>query len=90
MKLQHAYQISLGTAHRLYTRFAERGEVTPIRPEIQPGMPKLDNLHELYIICVLAENPSLYLKEVCQKIHATTGITVSGSTVSRVLRRNGK
>ena len=83
-------QISLGTAHRLYTRFAETGEVTPmIRQGILPDMRKLDNLHELYIICLLAENPSLYLKEVCQKIHATTGITVSGSTVCRVLRRNG-
>ena len=44
-------------------------------------------LNQLYIICLLAENPSLYLKEVRQKIHATTGITVSGS---RVLSRNGK
>ena len=52
-------------------------------------MRKLDHLHELYIIGLLVENPGLYLSEICQNIHAATGVTVSGSTVCRLLQRNG-
>ena len=35
------------------------------------------------------ENPSLYLKELCCEIYQATGVSVSGTTVCRVLRRNG-
>ena len=38
---------------------------------------------------ILVENPSLYLKEICRKIYATTGVIVSESTVCRLLKRNG-
>ena len=38
---------------------------------------------------LVLENPALYLQELCQLIHEATGVSVSGSTVCRVLRRNG-
>ena len=82
-------QIGLGTAHRLYTKFEETGEVAPIEQGPRSDVRKLDHLHELYIIGLLVENPGLYLSEICQNIHAATGVTVSGSTVCRLLQRNG-
>ena len=82
-------QIGVGTAHRLYARYVDTGDVAP---KIQPACPnarKLDNLHELYIIALVHENPALYLHEICAMIVEATGITVSGSTVCKVLHRNG-
>ena len=74
-------QIGLGTAHKIYTRFVETGEVAPLKPGPRPDSRVLDELHEIYVRNLLVENPSLYLGEMCQKIKTTTGITVSGSTV---------
>ena len=50
---------------------------------------KLDEFHELYIIGLLMENPGLYLDEIKLKIKEATSVTVSGSTICRVLQRNG-
>ena len=83
-------QIGLGTAHRLYRRFVQTGELSITRkPMSRPDYRKLDDLHEIYILGLVMENPGLYLIEICQKICEATGVTVSGSTVCRVLRRNG-
>ena len=82
-------QIGLGTAHKLYARFEETGDVAPKTLVSRPDSRKLDEFHETYIICLLTENPSLYLNELCQKIYDCTGTTVSGSTVCRLLKRNG-
>ena len=82
-------QIGLGTAHRIYKKFEETGEVAPIKPGPRPDLHKLDEIHELYILGLLVENPGLYLRELCQYIYTATGTTVSESTVCRVLQRNG-
>ena len=82
-------QIGLSTAHRMYKKFEETGEVAPIKPGPRPDLHKLDEIHELYILGLLVENPGLYLKELCQYIYTATGTTVSGSTVCRVLQKNG-
>ena len=67
-------QIGVGTAHRLYRRFEETGEVSSLKPGRRPDIRKLDDFHEIYIMHLLSENPSLYLNELCQKIQATTGL----------------
>ena len=82
-------QIGVGTAHRLYARYVDTGDVAPKMQPARPDARKLDNLHELYIIALVHENPALYLHEICAKIVEATGITVSGSTVCKVLHRNG-
>ena len=81
-------QISLGTAYKLYARFEETRDVAPKKRGPRRDSGKLDEFHETYIICLLAENPRLYLSELCQRIHDSTGTTVSGSTVCRLLKRN--
>ena len=82
--------IGVGTAHCLYARYADTGDVAPhtAQPE-HPDKRKLDNLHELYIIGLIHENPAFYLHETCAKIFEATGVSVSGSTVCKVLHKNG-
>lgn len=84
-------QIAVGTAHRIFKRFMDTGDVSAT---VQKGVPrhslrKLDQYHELYILCMISENPGLYLAEICQQIQNSTNVSVSGSTVCRLLHRNG-
>jgi transposase len=82
-------QIGVGTAHRLYSRFVQTGDVAPLQRSLRPNSRQLDNYHELLIISLIHENPTLYLREICQKISDVTNVVVSPSTICRVLQRNG-
>ncbi len=84
-------QIGVGTAFRLYKRFVATGELSPPQRACRPNARKLDEYHELYIMPPLIDNPGLYLSEICLAIKDATGVNliVSGSTVCRVLQRNG-
>ena len=55
----------------------------------KPSLRKLDDLHETYILGLVADNPGLYLSEIAQRIKEATNTTVNGSTVCRVLHRHG-
>ena len=46
----------------------------------------MDDLHQLYILGVIANNPGLYLHEITSRIKEATN--VNESTVCRLLRRN--
>ena len=81
-------QISTSTAHRIYRKFEETGDVSPVRCNRCPDHRKLDE-HEFLLITIVMENPCLHLHEMCSQIFHTTGVQVSGSTVCRVLQRNG-
>ena len=81
--------ISVGTAHRIYARFVYTGDVAPCDRAKRPESRKLDEYHELFIIALICNNPTLYLQELCHAILEITNVTVSASTVCRVLRRNG-
>ena len=84
-------QIATGTAHRIFMRFRETGDVSPTSRRAQPrlGCRKLDDLHEVYILGLVADNPGLYLSEIARSISDATNVVVDGSTVCRVLHRNG-
>ena len=82
-------QIGVGSAHRLYRRFSEKGNFDRAERSSRRHTRKLDEFHELYIIGLLMENPGLYLDEIKLKIKEATRVTVSGSTICRVLQRNG-
>ena len=83
-----AKRLQIG-AYRLYRRYIETSKFSPRKCSRRPGVRKLVELHELYIIAILMENPGLYLTEICHKIFTATGVSVSGATVCRVLQRNG-
>ena len=82
-------QIACSTAHRIYMRFEETGDVSPVGVADKHSMRKLDEHHELLILGLVADNPCLYLRELSQLIFDATGVRTSESTVCRVLRRNG-
>ncbi len=82
-------QIACSTAHRIYGKFEDTGEVFLARAKDRYNMRKLDEHHELLIIGLISENPCLYLRELRQLIFDATGVRTSGPTVCRVLRRNG-
>ena len=42
-----------------------------------------------YTLCLILDNPGLYLNEICIRIREATNVEVSQATVCRVLRRNG-
>ena len=48
-------QIGLGTAHRIYKKFEETGEVASIKAGPRPNLHKLGEIHELYILGLLVE-----------------------------------
>jgi transposase len=82
-------QIGVGSAYRLYRRYILTGEFSPSKRSSRPSVRKLDEHHELYIIGLLIVNPGLYLTEMCAKVKGATGVSVSGPTVCRLLKRNG-
>ncbi|MDD9817424.1 MAG: IS630 family transposase [Gammaproteobacteria bacterium] len=82
-------QIAPSTAHRIFSQFKETGNVTPMEQPDLESMRKLDEHHELLILVAVSSNPSLYLQELCELVRTATGVSVSGSTVCRLLRRNG-
>lgn len=82
-------QIAPSTAHRIFSRFSDTGEVAPFEQSAREDLRKLDGHHELLIMGMVHENPCLYLREICQAIYEATRVVVSGSTVCRVLHRLG-
>ena len=86
-------QIALGTAHRIFKRFINAGDVSSAATA-RKGVPcrdsrMLDKYHELYILCLISETPGLYVAEICQKINDSANVSVSRSTVCRLLKHNG-
>ena len=49
----------------------------------------LDDHHQLYVISLVLDNPSLYLGEICTAIKDVTGTVVVPSTVCKLLGRYG-
>ena len=68
-----------------FSQFKQMGKVTPIE---QPDLESMRKL-ELLILVAVSFHPSLYLQELCKLVRTATGVSVSGSTVCRLLQRNG-
>ena len=88
-KIAKGLQISVSTAHHTYTQFEATGDVSPVCRSARPDKRRLDEIHELYVLTLVSHNPGLYLSEICNKIHAATNISVSESTVCRILHCHG-
>ena len=57
-------QIAVGTAHRVYKRFEESGDVAALKQPLRSETRKLDDFHELFVMSLVIDNPSLYLHEL--------------------------
>jgi len=88
-KIAERMNIAISTVYRIYAHFEQTGEVEPLPQTARSDSRKLDEHGELYIIGLVMDNPSMYLAEVCQAIRDVLGITVSASTICRLLRRCG-
>ena len=80
--------ISISTAHSVYKKFEETGDVSPKVPEGE-GKRILTEQQELLVIGLLLDAPTLYLSEVCQTVLRITGVQVSPPTICRIIHRNG-
>ena len=58
-------QIGVGTAHRLYAKYVDTGDIVPKMQPARPDARKVDNLHKLYIIALVHETqPFTFMKFV--------------------------
>ena len=71
--------------------FESKGHVRPSDALKQPRreLRKLDDYMELFIIGLVLESSGLYLREICDKVEAVSGVQVSECTVCRILHRHG-
>ena len=79
--------ISTGTVCNVLKRFTQTGDVHVKKHPKRDR--KLDRYHEIYIINLILDSPSLQLKEITSKVLQITGTSVSSSTLCRLLARFG-
>ena len=88
-EIAHRLNIAVGTAYNTYKLFKLTGSVDKKKVRRRPEQCKLDHHHQLYIVGVVIENPSMYLREICSEIKDITDTDVSPSTICRVLSAHG-
>lgn len=89
-EISRRLQISVATAHRIFMVFQGTGDTeSKDRRQLRPAVRKLDDLHETYILGLIADNPGLYLNEITRRVSEATNTVVSSYTVCRMLRRHG-
>ena len=76
-KLPFDLQIAVGTAHRIFVRFRDRRSER--NENWHTSNRKLDELHEHYILGMIADNPGLYLNEITSRIKEATNVVADGS-----------
>ena len=81
--------ISTATTSNILNIFQATGEVDPKSPGKRGELRKLDSHHELYMIGLVFECPTLHLQEIALKVEEITGTVVSTSTLCRLLGRHG-
>ena len=81
--------ISTGTVHNVLKQFEEtRGVAAPGQKE-RPDIRRLTSTEELFIVGLVLESSALQLQEVCKAVQELSGVTISPSTVCRLLRKHG-
>ena len=78
--------VALSTAHRIYNIFEDTGTVAPAPQPRREEQRKLSERNELHVVGFVLENPTMYLREVCDEIHDTLNINVSPPTICKLLK----
>jgi transposase len=82
-----AFGVSRSSVKR-YAKLSEEGR--PLAPKRRPGCrPKLDERARRLLEADMEERPAATLSERCEHLGRVAGLTVSESSVSRMLRRLG-
>ena len=86
-EVARAFGVGLSSVKR-YTKTAREGG--SLSPRRSPGRrPKADERARKLLEADLEERPSATLRERCEYLRSVTGLRVSESTISRLLRRMG-
>ena len=82
--------ISASTACRFYALFKATGSVEPLgQRKMTSVLKRLDGHSELHVIGMLMERPALFLREIFQELQKALGISVSPTTIYRLLKSYG-
>ena len=81
--------IAVGTAHNIFERFRTTGKVDPKPATTRDTLRKLDDHHRLYVVGLVMASPDLHLKEIVDKVHEITGVSVDLSSICRLLAKHG-
>ncbi len=85
-QLARQFRVALSFIQKLIKQYKETGNIAPkVRTKQTPT--KLTDEQLQFLKELVAENPEATLQELRQKLAATTGVTISLSTVHRMLRR---
>ena len=82
-KIAKNLSVSIGTVHNICRRFESTGCVDTYKPDCTNT--RVLSQHELLIIGLVMDNPSLYLGEICSRIQCIIGIIVTSSTICRII-----
>ena len=80
--------IAIGTVCNIWKKFVDTGDVTPRKADFV-NRRYLTDRDELLILGILYKDCTSYLSEICQQVVDVTGISVSPSTICRIIHRNG-
>lgn len=90
LQIGRRLEISPSTAHKIFTQFMETGDVEPKGNKAPKAyLRKLDDHMEMFIVGLILDTPSLYLKELCSKVTEVSGVEVCESTMCKLLHRHG-
>lgn len=82
--------IAPSTAHSIFKLFEITGFVDPkTNTGYRREQHKLSDHQELIVIGMVLDCPSVYLNEICQRVKDLTDVSVTESTVCRLLGRHG-
>ena len=80
--------IAVGTVYNIWKRFVDTGDITPRKVDFVDRR-YLSERDELIILGILHEDCTSYLSEICQQVLDIISVSVSPSTVCRIIHRNG-
>ena len=88
-KIAKNLNIATSTAHRIYNKFANSGDVQSMERRCGPGLRSLDEHSELVILSLILESLTLYLNEVVREVNQLTSVTVSPATIYSIFKHYG-
>ena len=88
-KIAENLSIAPSTARAIFKMFEEAGDVVPKTQPKREDTRCLDTHHEVFVIALVMECPSMYQHEICKAIEVATRACVSEATICRILRKNG-
>lgn len=80
--------IAPSTAQRVYKQFEREGN-DPVTRCSRPELRTSDEQAEVIVIGLILGSPSLYLDEICRKIHDLTSLILSPPCICQLFKRYG-